>query len=281
MPPRISYLNGEFLNHDNCFVHIEDRGFQFADGVYEVVLFYEGKLIDGDAHIERLFRSLKEVKIDHGFLKEQLKKIMIDLFEKNQLRQGSCYLQITRGVHNRVQDCPNNIQPTICATISPRKIISEEEFKQGFSTITHQDIRWQRCDIKSVSLLAPTLTNQKAKDCGFNDAIFIRDNIVTEATFSNVFIVDKTAKLITKNADNLILQGITRNRIISIAKDNGMEVEERSFSKEELFNAKEVFLTSSTLIVRPVVKIDEHIISDAAGEVATKLRDLYWNFIQA
>lgn len=280
MNERISYLNGEFLNHKDCFVHIEDRGFQFADGVYEVVLFHNGKLIDSDAHIERLFSSLNEIKIDHDFSKEQIENIMIDLFAKNHLTQGSCYIQISRGTHNRVQNCPKGIKPTICATINPKKQISEEEFQKGFTVITHDDIRWHRCDIKSVSLIAPTLTNQKAKDLGFNDAIFIRDGIVTEATFANVFIVDEKNKLITKNADNLILQGITRNRIIKLAKNAGIEVEERSFTKEELLNAKEIFLTSSTLIVRPVVKVDNAKISAKVGPISSKLRDLYINFIE-
>ncbi|MBM3580144.1 MAG: D-amino acid aminotransferase, partial [Alphaproteobacteria bacterium] len=248
---RISYLNGQFLPHENCLVHIEDRGFQFADGAYEVTLFENGKLIDGDAHIERFFRSLRELRIEHNFTANELKKIQFELFKKNGMDAGTCYIQITRGMANRVPYVPKNLQPTISATVSPRKKVSAEEFARGFSFMTHEDIRWKRCDIKSIGLCASSLVNQKAKDDGFDDAIFVRDSMVTEGTFANIFIVDCDNILITKPADNLILQGITRNRMIMLAKENGIKVVERNFSVAEMLNANEVFLTSSSLILRP------------------------------
>lgn len=278
---RISFLNGEFLPHENCLVHIEDRGFQFADGVYEVTLFKNGRLIDGEAHIERLFRSLREMKIEHSFTKEYLTQLQLDLFAKNNMAEGTCYIQITRGMANRVPWMPKNLTPTISATVSLGKKMTEEEFEKGVSIMTHEDIRWKRCDIKSVALFASSFINQKAKDSGFDDTIFVRDGVVTEGTFANAFIVDANDTLITKAPDNLILQGITRNRMIKMAKEKGIKVEERNFSVAEMLAAKEVFLTSSSLILRPATKIDGQQIGDGkAGKIAKILSDEYKKFVQ-
>lgn len=277
---RISYLNGEFLPHEKCFVHIEDRGFQFADGVYEVTPLENGKLIDGEAHLDRLFRSLRELKIEHNFSKEELTKMQFELFARNEMASGICYIQITRGQTNRIPSCPKNLKPTINATVSPRKKVSAEEFARGFSVMTHEDIRWKRCDIKTVGLLASTLMNQKAKDAGADDMVFVRDGIVTEASFANAFIVDANDTLITKEADNLILCGITRNRLIEIAKKNNIKVEERNFSVDEMLAAKEVFLTSSGLFLRPVSKVDGKIIADGKNrKIAQILSAAYEEFV--
>ncbi len=277
---RISFLNGQFLPHENCLVHIEDRGFQFADGIYEVTLFKNGRLIDGDPHIERLFRSLREMKIEHNFTKEFITQLQLDLFAKNNMSEGTCYIQITRGMANRVPWVPKNLMPTISATVSLGKKMTEEEFEKGVSIMTHEDIRWKRCDIKSVALFASSFINQKAKDSGFDDAIFVRDGVVTEGTFANAFIVDTNDTLITKAADNLILCGITRNRMIKIAQEKGIKVEERNFSVAEMIAAKEVFLTSSSLILRPATKIDGNQIGDGkAGKISRILLEEYKKFI--
>lgn len=277
---RISYLNGQFLAHENCMVHIEDRGFQFADGVYEVTLFKNGRLIDGEPHIDRLFRSLREMKIEHNFKKEDLLKMQIELFAKNNMNEGTCYIQITRGATNRVPFVPKNLTPTISATVSLGKKMTAEEFEKGVSIMTHEDIRWKRCDIKSVALFASSFLNQKAKDLGFDDAIFVRDGFVTEGSFANAFIVDANDTLITRAPDNLILCGITRNRMIEIAKEKGMKVEERNFDVAEMLAAKEVFLTSSSLILRPVTKIDgKQIGSGKAGKISGILSEEYKKFI--
>ena len=279
---RISYLNGEFLPHEKCFVHIEDRGFQFADAVYEVTLFENNKLIDGDNHAKRMNRSLGELNIKHQFSEEQLIKIQYDLFKHNQMQSGFCYMQISRGATDRQPSCPKGLNPTITATVSKRKIITDQEFCHGFSAMTTPDIRWKRCDIKTVGLLASTLTNQKAKDLGFDDAIFIRDSIVTEATYANVFIVDQNNNLITHPVSNHILCGITRNRIIEIAKANKISVIEKEFSVSELYEAKEIFLTSSTLLIRPIFKIDDKIIAKNDGSqflISKMLQKKYQEFI--
>ncbi len=260
---RVSYLNGDFLPHEKCFVHIEDRGFQFADGAYEVTLFENGKLIDGELHLRRLMRSLQELNIKHNFTIEELTKIQLELFAKNNFTTSAfCYLQITRGVANRMPSCPKDLKNTIIATASPKKIISAEEFKNGYKVMTHDDIRWHRCDIKTVNLLASTLINQKAKDAGFDDAIFVRNGVVTEATYANVFIVDSEKNLITHPTNNHILQGITRNRLIKIAQEKNINVIEKTFGVAEMLNACEVFLTSSTLVIRPVFNINGQEISN-------------------
>jgi D-alanine transaminase len=205
-----------------------------------------------------------------------------DLFKHNQMQDGFCYLQITRGTTNRQPNCPKGLNPTISATVSEKKIISKEQFDKGFSVMTTKDIRWQRCDIKTVGLLASTLTNQNAKDLGFDDAIFVRDSIVTEATYANVFIVDKNDQLITHPASNHILCGITRNRLITIAKFNKISVIEREFGVEELYEAMEVFLTSSTLLIRPIIKIDDKTIGKNSAEsfvISRFLLNKYREFI--
>jgi D-alanine transaminase len=278
---RISFLNNKFLPHENCLIHIEDRGFQFADGAYEVTLFENGKLIDGDAHIERFFRSLREMKIPHNFTAEFLTKMQIDLFAKNNLSEGTCYIQVTRGFANRVPYFPKDLEATISATVSPRKKMTKEEFANGFSFMTCDDIRWKRCDIKSVALFPSSMMNQDAKNEGFDDAILVRDGFVTEGTFANIFIVDKNETLITRAPDNFILQGITRNRLIELAKAQGIKVEERSFAVEEMLQASEVFLTSSSLLVRPAREINGNLVGGDGKnrKIATILINAYDNFI--
>jgi D-alanine transaminase len=282
-------------------VHIEDRGFQLADSIYEVILLRNNKLIDINWHLERLFRSLNELEIKFDQGKEYLEKIILELFAKNNLTDGSVYLQITRGTANRQQIFPDNITTTITATVSPLKTLDNNILENGLTVQIHQDIRWQRCNIKSTSLLASCWIRDKAIKHGADDAILVRDewestqgvtqkvlhkntqtyqSYVTEATFANVFIVDKFDTLITRNADNFILQGITRNRIIDLAKKNGIVVLEKKFTVEELLEAKEVFLSSTTLLIRPVTKIDQQIIGNGkAGEISKKLLNLYNNFI--
>lgn len=277
---RISYLNGQFIDHDKAFVHIEDRGFQFADGVYEVIFFHKNKLIDAKPHFDRLFRSLNEINIKHNFLQEQLNNVVLDLFKKNNLETGYVYMQVTRGATNRVPHLPQGLEPTVVMTVAQGKVFSDEEFNQGLSLMTHEDFRWLRCDIKSVALLASSFSNQKAKDLGFNDVLFVRNGVVTEGSFSNFFIIDKENNVITKNPDNLILEGITRNRLIDLAKKNGIKVIEKSFGVDDVLNAKEAFLSSSTLGVRPVTKLDNKEIGDGkSGEISRKLSNLYKEFL--
>ncbi len=280
-PARISYVNGKFIDHEQTAIHIEDRGFQFADGVYEVILFHNQKLVDFDWHMERLNRSLREIGISFAYEKTDLRQAFLMLFEKNHLSEGFVYLQITRGVAPRIQICPDGLKPTVVATVSKSKKISDDEFNAGFSAITHPDIRWLRCDIKSIGLLGSAMARHKAEGVGAAEAVLHRDGEVTEGSFSNIFIVNKSGDLQTHPANNLILCGITRNRIIELAKQNNIKTKEREFSLEELYSAREVFLSSSTLMLRPIVRIDDKKIGDGkVGILTKKLNQWYKEFVE-
>jgi D-alanine transaminase len=275
----IIYLNGEFKKYEEALIHIEDRGMEFADGVYEVILLNKNKLIDAKPHIQRLFRSLNELEIKIDLTYEKIKEIILDLFDKNNQQTGSVYLQITRGFSERTQLIPKNNTATFFAKTSP--LLSDiTQISKPISVITTEDIRWKRCDIKSTALIAGSMAKQKAADLGCDDAIFIKDSMVTEASFANVFMVDNDNNLITRFTDNNILNGITRQRIIDLAQKNNIKLIEKSISYTELLNAKEVFITSSTLLVRPVTKIDERIIYDGKiGDITSKISKIYYDFI--
>lgn len=278
---RISFLNGEFLPHQNAKVHIEDRGMQFADGVYEVTLMYNNKLIDNDRHIERLFNSLAGLGIKHNYTKEQLTKLSLMLFAQNNLTSGTIYLQITRGVAPRNQNIPIGIIPTIIATVSPLNNNSIVSYKHGISVMTETDIRWQYCNIKSINLIAGSLMKQKADNLGYDDAILLKNDLITECCFSNLFIVDHNGQLVTRNLDNSVLPGITRQRIIELAIDAGIKVVERAFNYNELVQAQEIFSTSTTLLVRPITSIDNIPVGNGKiGETTKKLSSLYHKFLE-
>lgn len=274
---KISYLNGEFLAHEKCLVHIEDRGFQFADSVYEVILFNDGKLIEQKNHLLRLKRSLREMMINFEFDLDDLASDICSLFGKNNIHNGFCYLSVSRGYAPRIRSHPQNAKPTISITVNSLKKLDND--LQPISATTDQDIRWQRCDIKSTALAAPSMILQKAINAGFDEVIMIRDGFITEASFANIFIVDQHDKLITRHADNLILEGVTRNRIIEIAKNSGIEVEERSFKVSEMMSAKEVFTTATTFIIKPISKIDNNIIGNGQSNLANRLYQSYLDFV--
>lgn len=276
----VVFLNDQFLDHDKAFINIGDRGFQFGDGIYEVILFENNKLIDFDDHIKRLFTSAAKIDLKIDKTAKEFQKIFLELFAKNNLKSGSVYLQITRGASPmRIQDFPDNYQITINAIANKTKDIAQADLENGMKAITAQDIRWNRCDIKSISLLGATMLKEKAKKAQSVEAILLKDGFVTEGSFSNVFIVNNNNQIITRNADEKILEGITRNRIIILAKENNLEIIERKFDESELLNANEVFLTSSTLKIRPISKINNQIIgSGQSGEVSKKLIKIYNNY---
>ncbi len=278
MAQKYSFLNGEIVPHEKAFVHIEDRGYQFSDGVYEVILIVNKKLIDLEGHFDRLLRSLKKLSINHDIKKAFLVENIHQLIEKNAIINGSVYLQITRGVYKRSQIYPSDLSPSVVMKMSPVEI--NRTLGEGLSIMSHEDIRWQYCDIKSISLLASSLLKKKAYDQGFEDVVYIKNSFITEASFANIFIVDEDNTLITTPADESILEGITRNRIIELAAANGIKIEYRKFSLEEVLSAKEVFLTSSTLLVRPVTSVDDKLIGKGEiGQLTEKLASLYYDFI--
>lgn len=277
---RISFVNGEYVKHHDAKIHIDDRGMLFADSVYEVTLLHKGRLIDNEWHLARLNNSLSKLGIKLNYTYDELTAIAYKLFELNEITTGSVYIQITRGVAPRNQLIPQKILPTVILTVSSTELPTIEKLENCASAITHDDIRWHMCDVKSTGLLIGSLLKQKAVDQACDDTILLRDGNVTECTFSNVFIVDKNGVLITRNLDNLVLPGITRKRIIDLAKQANISVEERTFNLEELLAAQEVFSTSTTLLIRPFNYVDGKMIGNGkCGNVTRKLYDAYMQFI--
>lgn len=278
---QISFVNNSFVQRKDASINIEDRAFQFADGIYEVILYQRGKLIDAKPHLDRLFNGLLQLNINHNFLQDEIVENILGLFAKNDLQDGFVYLQVSRGDTKRFQGLPQEIPANFVMTVDEHKNFSDEDFAKGIKIMSADDIRWHMVNIKTTSLLASAMTKQKAFDAGFSDALFVRDGIVTEGTYANFFFVDGGGALVTKKLDNLVLPGITRARIISLAQENGLQVIEQDFSLDEVLEqGVEAFLTSSTLLVRPVVQIDENLIGDGkVGEVTKKARDLYLGFV--
>lgn len=279
---RIAYVNGQYVPHREASVHIEDRGYQFADGVYEVVTVAGGRMIDEEGHLDRLWRSLNELRMAPPMKRAPLKMVMREVIRQNGIRDGIIYLQVTRGVAPRDHPFPKNTPSSLVMTakrLSMAKAAKTAE--QGVSVITVPDIRWTRRDIKSVSLLPNVLAKQEAKDRGAYEAFQVDDDgMVTEGSSTNAWIVTKEGRIVTRPTSNSILAGITRASLIRELEKNDIEIELRSFSVEELLDAKEVFLTSSTSYVLPVVKVDDQVIGNGhPGIVSQKLRAIYENFM--
>lgn len=276
-----SYVNGCYLPHAQASVHIEDRGYQFADGVYEYMAFYNRILLDADLHLKRLERSLKELEISPVISKKAIAVIMEELIERNGRNDGGLYLQITRGVSKRDHGFPANVKPSLVMTICGAKTPKPHEVKDGVKAISLPDNRWERRDIKSVSLLANILAKQKAVEAGVREAWLLEsDGTVNEGAVSNAFIISKKGELITHHADRNILAGITREIVLKLARKAGIMVAEREFNIVEAKASAEAFITSSSANVLPVVQIDDKIIgSGKVGDITKKLQELYLNHV--
>ena len=274
---RIAYLNSKYINFDKAKIHIEDRGLQFSDSVYEVVPFYNKKLIDFNFHIKRLKYSLKELQIKYIVKEDKLKKIFNKIINLNKIRNGIVYLQITRGVQSRDHDYRNNLIPNlIIYTINRKLNLPNSNFK-GEKAITSKDLRWKRRDIKTVSLLANVLAKKEAVRKKAYEAILIDNGKITEATASNVWIV-KNNKLITHPSNTDILKGITRETVKKLIKINKLSLTEKSFTKKELYNADEVFITSASSFVTPIIKVDSKLVNKGKiGKITMQLATLYAN----
>ena len=273
--PKIVYLNSRYIEFKNAKVHIEDRGLQFSDSVYEVVPFYKKKLIDFSFHIKRLKYSLNELEFKFIVDEKKLKKIFYKIIFLNKINNGLVYLQITRGVQSRDHSYKNNLKPNIIIYIINKKLnIPNKEFK-GKKAITYEDLRWKRRDIKSVSLLANVLAKKEAVRKKAFEAILIDRGKITEATASNVWIV-KNNKLITHPSNTDILKGVTRETLKKIIKINKLNLKEKSFNLKELYNAEEVFITSSGNFVTPIIEIDTKKINKGKiGKISLQLAKLY------
>ena len=280
---RISYVNGNYIPHYAASVHIEDRGYQFSDGVYDVIAIYKGQLIDFEGHLFRLERSLKELEISWPVTSKALKIIVNQIIRLNRIRDGILYLQITRGVAPRDHIFPDKDNSALIVTARQLPPFNFNGYDEGINIMTTPEIRWKRCDIKSVSLLGNCLAKEKARRNGCYEAWFVdNDGMITEGTTSNAWIINNKDQLITRNANNAILNGITRLSIINVAKKNNIKFYERAFSLEEAKLAKEVFITSTTSFVKPVLKIDQKSVGNGkVGSLTIKLLSLYENHIKA
>ncbi|WP_029007943.1 D-amino-acid transaminase [Azospirillum halopraeferens] len=276
---RWAYVNGRYVPHALAAVHVEDRGFQFADGVYEVVTVLDGRFADLEGHLARLHRSLAELRLPAPASNRVLVFVMGELVRRNGLRNGSVYMQVTRGVAPRdFRFPPAGTPPTLVMTTrSVQRFATPEQVEQGVSVITIPDIRWGRRDIKSVALLPQVLGKQRAADAGAFEAWMIDpDWTVTEGCSSNAWIVTGQGVLVTREPGMRILNGVTRLSLLRLAREGGIPVEERPFTVEEAYGAREAFLSSAGTFALPVTRIDGRTVGDGRpGPVATTLRAAY------
>ena len=272
---RVVYVNGSYVPEEQGKISIFDRGFLFADGIYEVTAVVKGKLVDYDAHMERLERSLGEIRMDWPCSKEELKAMHLEMVKRNSLDEGWIYMQITRGSADRDFKFPKGVKPTLIAFTQAKKLVDNPDAVRGVSVITVPDIRWARRDIKSVMLLAPVLGKQAAYEAGAFEAWMVEDGKVTEGTSSNAYIV-KDGKVITRGLSNNILAGCTRRALFRLAKEKGVTLEERAFTPDEAYAADEAFLTSASNFVMPIVEIDNKRMGGGQpGPVTRKLREMF------
>ncbi|MFQ6017865.1 MAG: D-amino-acid transaminase [Kiloniellaceae bacterium] len=279
--PRQAYVNGRYLSHRAAAVHIEDRGYQFADGVYEVVPVFNGVLVDEDLHLDRLERSLGGLRIDMPMARPALKLITRELIRRNDLSHGFLYMQVTRGVAPRDHRFPQGAKPALVMTTRQMNPHGEELLAEGLKVVTTPDIRWQRCDIKSISLLPNVLAKQDAADSGADEAWQVdADGHVTEGSSTNAWIVTADNTVVTRNASHAILNGITRISLLKLISDAGYDYEERPFTVAEAKAAREAFLTSSTSFVLPVTRIDDTPVGNGhPGILTEKLRQRYMDYV--
>lgn len=276
----IAYVNGRYVPHQQAAVHVEDRGYQFADGVYEVIAVESGRLVDEVPHLERLDRSLAELRIRPPMARKALRSVMREVVRRNRIASGTLYIQITRGVAPRDHAFPANGETALVMTVKRARVQLSSVVEHGVRVITLPDIRWGRCDIKSIALLPNVLAKQQAREAGAYEAWLVdRDGYVTEGSSTNAWIVTQAGHLVTRSATHAILNGITRQSIIRLAKADGFALEERPFTAAEAKAAREAFLTSTTSRVLAVTEIDGHVIGNGrAGSFALKLRALYLDY---
>jgi len=274
---RIAYVNGRYLPHAEASVHIEDRGYQFADGVYEVIAVHGGEFVDEELHLARLGRSLAELRIAAPMSQRALALVLHEVIRRNRVRDGIVYLQATRGVAPRDHPFPADIRTSLVVTARRARAANPKMLSEGASVITIPDIRWARCDIKSIALLPNVLGKQQAREAGAYEAWQVDSaGTVTEGTSTNAWIITDAGELVTRQASSAILNGCTRLALLDIARRIGLTFVERPFSVAEAKAAREAFLTSTTSLVLPIVRIDGTAIGDGRpGPLVLKLRALY------
>ena len=278
---RSVYINGKFFPEAEAKISVFDRGFLFADGVYEVTTVLDGKLVDWDGHMERLKQSLNKVSMTLPVKAEELNTIHLDLIKRNNISEGLVYMQVSRGIADRDFIIPSSTVESLVMFTQKLDLLDSARLNRGLRVITVPDIRWGRCDIKTVQLMASSLIKTDAKNKGYDDAWLVKDGYITEGTSSNAFIISSEKKLITRCLGSEILAGVTRSAILEAATALGLIIEERPFSVEEAQLAAEAFITSSTSFITSVVEINGRIIGNHEIESITKeLRRLYLKNIQ-
>ena len=272
----ICYVNGSYEEKNSAMISIQDRGFNFSDGVYEVMSFFGNQVINFDKHVKRLAKSLEGLRIQKPLTNyKSLELILKKLIKLNKLDKGFVYLQITRGSSSRNHIFPKLSKPNIVIFTFTAKL-DKKLIQSGVKVRLTEDLRWKRCDIKSISLLPNVLEKQNAFEEGMYESWQKRKNFITEGSTSNAFIVNRNGFIQTHPANNFILGGVTRDTLIEIAKKNNIKVIEKAFSSSDLFSSKEAFLTSTTAKILPVVKINEKTIGNGKpGQMTQKLIKMY------
>jgi len=275
---RIAWVDGRYVEHGDAYaVHVEDRGYQFADGVYEVIHIEDGRLVDEGPHLDRLDRSLGELAIAAPMARRPLQRILREVARRNGVEHGLVYLQVTRGVARRSHAFPAAARPVMVVTARSELHPDPARLDEGVAVHTLPDQRWARCDIKSVALLANVLAKQAASAAGAAEAWLVdRDGRITEGGSSNAWIVTTDGRLVTRAADNAILDGITRRTLLRLAAEEGLRVDQRGFTPEEARAAREAFFSNSSNWVMPVTRIDNAIIANGrAGSLSRSLNAAY------
>ena len=273
---RIVYVNGQFVPETEAHVSVFDRGFLFADGVYEVSSVLDRGLVDNAAHLARLERSLGELGMDSPASPEEIVRAQKELIARNDLDEGIVYLQITRGPADRDFAWPAEPKPTLVMFTQSKSLVDNPLAAKGIEVITVPELRWRRRDVKTVGLLAASMAKQAALDAGAEDAWMVEDGFVTEGSSSNACIVARGGGVVTRHLGNEILHGITRAAVLRLSREHQIAVEERPFTVEEAQGAAEAFITSASAFVIPVIAIDGETIGDGRpGLVTSRLREIY------
>jgi D-alanine transaminase len=275
---RIAYVNGRYLPQRDASVNIEDRGYQFADGIYEVITLQAGRFIDEALHFDRLDRSLREINLPVPMKRASLRTVLQEVARRNRVRDGLLYMQVTRGVARRDHAFPKKpIPPALVVTVRHSPPYPKNVDAWSVRAITYPDQRWARCDIKSTALLPNVLARQAARERGAAEAVlFDNHNMVTEGAATSVWMVDTNGVLRVRHLDEAILPGCTRAALLSVLTEAGITAETRAFSVEELRHAREVFITSASSFVKPVTTLDDAPVADGqVGPVTRRLFDLF------
>lgn len=280
--PRIAYVNGRYVPHAAAVVHVEDRGYQFADGVYEVIAVHRGRFLGEQGHFDRLAHSLDALGIAWPMARKPLAMVLHEVARRNGVGDGLVYLQITRGVAPRDHPFPKDCASSMVVTAIKRPPIDKVQLLAGVDVISTPDLRWKRRDIKSISLLPNILAKQKAVEAGAQEAFQIDDDgFVTEGAATNAWIVTKAGELVTRDIGPSILNGITRLAILEAARQHDVAIVERPFTLAEALEAREAFVSSSNAHVRAVTRIDGQSIGNGhAGELTARLLDIYMDYME-